>query len=72
MEDWTDPQNETFGKLFNELKRQANPSYKSDALATLKLNDENFIKLFKDTTEFTGDQEDIDLCMGRAKYLKII
>ena len=69
MENWSKPQNESFNKIFDALKQKANPTYKSDALAMLKLDDENFIKLFKDTTEITGDDEDIELCRARALFL---
>lgn len=70
-ENWSKPQNEMFSNVFNALKKVGNPTYKSDALAMLKLNDQNFIKMYKDTTEITGDSEDIDLCYQRAKHLKI-
>lgn len=71
MENFSDKQNEAFGRVFNALKGKRNPIYKSDALTLLKLNDENFGKSFKDSAELTGDQEDIDLCMQRAKHLGI-
>lgn len=69
MENWTDPQNESFGKIFDALKKQKNPTYTGDALTLLHLNDENFIKLYRDTTELTGEQEDVDLCHKRAIHL---
>ena len=71
MENWSEKQNETFGKLFGAIKQQENAVYKSDAITMLKLNDENFTKLFKDTTEVTGDEEDIELVYRRAIYLKL-
>ena len=70
MKDWNKPQNETFSKIFDALKQKENPTYKGDALTLLHLNDENFIKLYRDTTELTGEQEDIDLCIQRAINLK--
>jgi hypothetical protein len=69
MEDWSKPQNESFSKIFDALKRKANPTYKGDALTLLHLNDENFIKLYRDTTEITGEDEDIELCRARALFL---
>lgn len=66
---WSKPQNEMFNKVFDALKQKGNPTYKSDALAMLRLDNENFIKLYKDTVEITGDAEDIDLCMQRAVHL---
>lgn len=72
MEDWTNPQNEMFKKVFGAIKQAHNAVYRSDALAMLKLNDENFTQLYKDTTEITGDAEDIDLCNQRAIHLKLI
>jgi hypothetical protein len=71
-EDWSKPQNEMFKNVFGAIQNKGNFVYKSDALAMLRLNDENFIDLFKATTEITGDAEDIDLCMQRAKHLNII
>jgi hypothetical protein len=71
MENWSDKQQDTFGKLFDALKSQKDPSYKTDAITALKMNGENFTKLFKDTVQFTGDQEDIELCLQRAKHLGI-
>lgn len=71
MEDWNKPQNEMFSKVFDALKQKGNPVYKSDALAMLKLDNENFIKLYNDTTEITGEAEDIDLCNQRAIHLGI-
>lgn len=71
MGDWTNPQNEMFKNVFGALKRTHNAVYRSDALAMLKLNDENFTQLYKDTTEITGDAEDIDLCNQRAIHLKL-
>ena len=71
MENWTNPQNESFSKIFDALKKHRNPTYSGDALTLLHLNDENFTKLYKDTTELTGEQEDIDLCIQRANHLGI-
>jgi hypothetical protein len=72
MEGFTDKQNKVFGKLFGEIKRQKNPNFRSDAIAMLKLDDENFTKLYTDPmNEITGDDEDIDLCHDRAKHLGI-
>lgn len=69
MENWNKPQNESFSKIFDAIKIQANPANKVDVLTLMNLNDENFIRLYRDTAELTGDQEDIDLCMQRASYL---
>lgn len=72
MEGFTDKQNEVFGKLFGEIKRQKNPNFKSDAIAMLKLDNDNFTKLYTDPmNEITGEDEDIDLCHDRAKNLGI-
>lgn len=72
MEGFTNKQNEVFGKLFGEIKRQKNPNFKSDAITMLKLDDENFTKLYTDPmNEITGEDEDIDLCHDRAKHLGI-
>ena len=69
MKDFNEFQNKAFSGIFDELKKQANPKYKGDALTLLHLNDENFIKTFADTTELTGDAEDIELCNKRAEHL---
>ena len=71
MEDFNEKQNEMFKNVFGALKKVGNPTYRSDALALLHLNDENFTKMYKDTTEIIGDAEDIDLCYQRAKHLNI-
>lgn len=72
MEGFTDKQNEVFGKLFGEIKLQKNPNFKSDAIAILKLDDENFTKLYTDPmNEIIGEDEDINLCHDRAKHLGI-
>lgn len=72
MEGFTNKQNEVFGNLFGEIKRQKNPVFKSDAIAMLKLNDENFTKVYTDPmNEISGDEEDIDMCHDRAKHLGI-
>ena len=71
MENWSEKQNEMLGKIFGEIKKQTNPVWKSDALALLRLDDENFIMAYLDTTEITGEAEDIDLCNQRAIHLKI-
>jgi hypothetical protein len=71
MEGFSDKQNEVFGKIFGELKKRK-PNFQTDALAMLKLDDENFTKLFNDVdNEITGDDEDIHLCYDRAKHLGI-
>lgn len=70
MEGFTDKQNEVFGKLFGEIKRQKNANFKSDAITMLKLDDENFTKLYIDPmNEITGEDEDIELCRARALFL---
>lgn len=71
MENWNEWQNKAFSGVFDALKKQKKLAVTSDALAMLRLNDENFIKLYLDTVEITGDQEDIDLCIKRAKELGI-
>ena len=59
--------------IFDELKRQRTINFKSEALAMLHLDDENFIRLYLDEgNEIVGDQEDVDLCNSRALHLKII
>ena len=71
MKGFSDKQNEVFGKLFGELKKH-NPTYKSDALAMLKLDDENFERLYTDTDNLIiVDEEDINLCHDRARHLKL-
>jgi hypothetical protein len=72
MKNWTNPQNEMFKKVFGAIQEKTNAVFKSDALAMLKLNDENFTNLWYQTTEITGDSEDIDLCNQRAIHLKLI
>lgn len=73
MAKFNDKQNETFGKLFGEIKRQVNPTFRSQALAVLKLNDENFKKIYTDpVNEIVGDDEDVELCRMRAYHLGII
>ena len=65
-----DKQNEVFGKIFGAIKRQSNANFKSEALAMLKLDNENFTTLYTDVkNEIIGDDEDIDLCHDRAKHL---
>lgn len=69
MEGFTDNQNEVFGKLFGALKKRK-PTFNSDAIAMLKLDDENFTRLYMDPDNYIiGEQEDINLCHDRAKYL---
>lgn len=69
MKDFTDKQNEIFGKLFNEIKKQ-NPVYETDALTLLSMNDENFITIYNDpNNKLIGDDEDIELCHERALKL---
>jgi hypothetical protein len=72
MEDWTNPQNEMFKKVFSSIQEKTNAVFRSDALAMLKLNDENFINLWNQTTEIYGEAEDVDLCNQRAIHLKLI
>lgn len=72
MEQGSDFQNNAFKNIFSELKKRK-PTIQSDAVAMLKLNDENFIKLFTDPdNEVIGDYEDIEIVNLRAKQLKLI
>lgn len=68
----TEKQNEVFGKIFGEIKKQKNPNFESNAIAMLKMDDENFTKLYIDPmNEIIGYDEDINLCESRAEHLKI-
>jgi len=72
MDELSDKQNEVFGKLFGEIKRQKNPNFQSQALVVLKMNDENFKTLYTDPmNEIIGDDEDIELCRMRAEHLGV-
>ena len=71
MKECTNHQNEMLGKLFSEIKKRK-PVYRSEALAMLGLNDENFTRLYIDIdNEIVGDEEDIKLCHDRAKHLNL-
>ena len=72
MENFSDKQNEIFGKLFGELKKR-NPSFKTQAHTLIEFDDDNFKRLYLDPdNEIIGTDEEIKLCTDRAKYLEII
>lgn len=71
MEDFTPKQNEAFRNIFGELKKRR-PTYRTHAIAMLKMDDENFTKLFTDIdNEVIGEDEDIGYVNDRAKHLGI-
>jgi hypothetical protein len=73
MEEFSEHQNNIFGKIFKEIKKNKQYYSRSEALTMLKLNDDNFTTLYKDPdNEVIGDDEDIDLVYQRAKHLKLI
>ena len=72
MEEFSSKQNEVFGKLFGEIKKQKNPIFRSQALAMLKLDNANFTRLYTDPmNDIVGDDEDIELCRMRAEHLGV-
>lgn len=67
MENFSDKQNEIFGKLFEEVKKM-HPTYQTVALVMLEMDNENFLKLYNDPdNKIIGDSADIELVHLRAK-----
>lgn len=69
---FTDAQNEVFGNIFGELKKQADPNFEAQAHAVIEMDDENFTTIYRDTkTEIVGTESELELITSRAKYLEL-
>lgn len=69
MEEFTDKQNEVFGKIFGEIKKRK-PVVDAKAHTVIMLDDDNFTTLYLDTdTVITGTEVEVAKIEARAKYL---